>query len=42
MKSASKKEVADQLARLKSMQGNSMASDLKKWVSQRIGVLEQL
>jgi len=42
MKSASKKDIADQLVRLKGMQGNSMAPDLKKWVAQRIGILEQL
>jgi len=37
-----KAEAAKQLERLKGMKGNSMAPDLKKWLNQRIAILEQI
>ena len=42
MKSASKQEVAEQLKRLESMKAGHMAPDLKKWLMQRIAILQQL
>eukprot|EP00302_Diacronema_sp_CCMP2436_P042542 CAMPEP_0180036826 /NCGR_PEP_ID=MMETSP0984-20121128/31152_1 /TAXON_ID=483367 /ORGANISM="non described non described, Strain CCMP 2436" /LENGTH=223 /DNA_ID=CAMNT_0021963063 /DNA_START=14 /DNA_END=686 /DNA_ORIENTATION=+ len=35
-------ESAKQLERLKGMKGNSMAPELKKWLNQRIAILEQV
>lgn len=37
-----KVEAGKQLERLKGMKGNSMAPDLKKWLNQRIAILEQI
>mmetsp|Transcript_16886 Transcript_16886/g.48926 ORF Transcript_16886/g.48926 Transcript_16886/m.48926 type:complete len:197 (+) Transcript_16886:79-669(+) len=42
MKAASADDVKAQLTRLQGMKGNSMAPDLKKWLNQRINILEQL
>lgn len=42
MKAASADDVKSQLTRLQGMKGNSMAPDLKKWLFQRIAILEQL
>ena len=37
-----KADVSAQLERLKKMSAGSMAPDLKKWLSQRMGILKQL
>jgi len=42
MKAATSDEVKKQLDRLQGMKGNSMAPDLKKWLNQRIAILDQL
>lgn len=39
--SGSHGHVAKQLARLQSMQGNTMKDDLKEWLNQRLAILEQ-
>ena len=42
MKGAYKTDVAEQLTRLQNMKSSTMAPENKKWLLQRIGILQQL
>jgi len=42
MKSSSKAELGEQIARLDKMKGSSMTPELKKWLFQRFAILKEL